>query len=187
MDRILLYIEKNISYDGEFIKINSNYDYPIAFSKNKKEMIYLLDLMLNKLNWIKQPKIKEGETLDYRLTLEGWKHLAEISKEKRDSNQVFVAMRFSKEMDYAWENGFKPALKETGYRPIRIDKEEHIGKIDDAIIASIRKSGLLVADFTGMRSGVFFEAGFALGLGIPVIWTCRKSDFKKLQEHFDTR
>ncbi len=62
---------------------------------------------------------------------------------------------------------------------------EHNGKIDDLIIAEIRKSGLLVADFTGQRGGVYFEAGFAMGLGIPVICTCRNDDVEKL--HFDTR
>jgi len=38
---------------------------------------------------------------------------------------------------------------------------------------------------TGQRGGVYFEAGFALGLGKPVIWTCRSDDMEKL--HFDTR
>ncbi len=32
----------------------------------------------------------------------------------------------------------------------------------------------MIADFTGHRGGVYFEAGFAHGLGIPVIWTCRE-------------
>ena len=96
-------------------------------------------------------------------------------------------MWFHQDMDGAYNNGFKKALEETGYRPIRIDREEHIGKIDDAIISSIRKSGLIVADFTGMRSGVFFEAGFAKGLDIPVIHTCRKDYFEELDKHFDTR
>ena len=39
--------------------------------------------------------------------------------------------------------------------------------------------------FTGHRGGVYFEAGFALGLGREVIWTCRKDDMKDL--HFDIR
>ena len=47
----------------------------------------------------------------------------------------------------------------------------------------------LVADFThgegGARGGVYFEAGFAYGLGIPVIYTCRADMVDKL--HFDTR
>ena len=68
---------------------------------------------------------------------------------------------------------------------MKVDLVEHNGKIDDFIVAQIRRSGLLVADFTGHRGGVYFEAGFAMGLGIPVIWTCRDSDIDEL--HFDTR
>jgi nucleoside 2-deoxyribosyltransferase len=35
------------------------------------------------------------------------------------------------------------------------------------------------------RGGVYFEAGFAMGLGKLVIWTCHEDDVEKL--HFDTR
>lgn len=94
-------------------------------------------------------------------------------------------MWFSDEVDSVWEDGFFPALNKLGYQPLRIDKKEHNDKIDDHIIAEIRKSGLLIADFTGNRNGVYFEAGFAMGLGIPVIWTCRKDHIEKV--HFDTR
>jgi nucleoside 2-deoxyribosyltransferase len=68
---------------------------------------------------------------------------------------------------------------------MRIDLEEHNDKIDDRIISEIRRSGLVVADFTGQRGGVYFESGFAMGLGIPVIRTCRKDNVDTL--HFDTR
>ncbi len=86
-------------------------------------------------------------------------------------------MWFDKGMDSAWEDGFKKALVDTGYKnPLRIDLSEHNEKICDRILAEIRKSSLVVADFTGQRSGVFFEAGFALGLGIPVIWCCKDTD-----------
>lgn len=53
----------------------------------------------------------------------------------------------------------------------------------------------MVADLTGYRGGVYFEAGFAKGLGKPVIFTCRKdwfdgvlsSEGKPIKEkvHFD--
>ena len=103
----------------------------------------------------------------------------------RLASQAFVAMWFDASMDDAWENGFHPALEEAGYDPLRIDLQEHNQRIDDRIIAEIRNSGLLVADFTNHRQGVYFEAGFALGLGIPVIWTCREDELDKA--HFDTR
>ena len=95
-------------------------------------------------------------------------------------------MWFDRELEDAWLNGFKKGVEETGYyHAIRVDSVEHNDKIDDRIFAEIRRSGLVVADFTGDRGGVYFEAGYALGLGIPVIWTCR-ADFVE-QLHFDTR
>lgn len=94
-------------------------------------------------------------------------------------------MSFAEELLSAWEQGIKPALEELGFNPVRIDQTHGEDKIDDRIIAEIRKSGLMVADFTGHRGGVYFEAGFAVGLGIPVVWTCKQDDIE--QAHFDTR
>ena len=46
-----------------------------------------------------------------------------------------------------------------------------------------------MADFThgedGARGGVYYEAGFAYGLGLDVIYSCRKDMVDQL--HFDTR
>ncbi|HZU50969.1 MAG TPA: hypothetical protein VE968_03750 [Sphingomicrobium sp.] len=85
--------------------------------------------------------------------------------------------------------GIEPAIREAGYEPLRIDRKEHLNKIDDEIIAEIRRSRFLVADFThgdtGARGGVYYEAGFAHGLNIPVIFTCRADAIDKV--HFDTR
>ena len=92
-------------------------------------------------------------------------------------------------MTNAYEEGIKKAVESAGYTPMRIDKKPDVNKIDDEIIAEIRRSRFLVADFThgkdGARGGVYFEAGFAYGLGLPVIYTCRKDKVVKL--HFDTR
>ena len=54
----------------------------------------------------------------------------------------------------------------------------------DEIIAEIRNCEFMVADFTGQRAGVYYEAGFAMGLGRSVIWCCHKDEVEKL--HFDT-
>jgi nucleoside 2-deoxyribosyltransferase len=94
-------------------------------------------------------------------------------------------MWFHPDMDLTFQVRICPALEETGYRPLRVDMAEHNEKIDDRIVAEIRKSGLVIADFTGQRGGVYFEAGFALGLGLPVIWSCRADQID--QVHFDTR
>ena len=86
-------------------------------------------------------------------------------------------------------NGIKPAIVDAGYEPVRIDRQEFLGKIDDEIVAEIRKSRFVVADFTttrksGARGGVYYEAGFAHGLDIPAILTCHQDCMNDV--HFDT-
>ena len=94
-------------------------------------------------------------------------------------------MWFDDSMDEVYSNGIEPGLRESGYDPIQMKFLQHNGKIDDRIVAEIRKSALLISDVTGHRQGVYFEAGFAMGLEIPVIWTCREDAID--DAHFDTR
>ena len=123
------------------------------------------------------------------LTVDGYARLEEVEHQDISSSQAFVAMWFDNSITNAWEEGIKPAIKAAGYEAFRIDRKEHNNKIDDEIVAEIRRSRFIVADFTqgkgGARGGVYYEAGFAHGLGIPVIFTCRKDVLKKV--HFDTR
>lgn len=122
-----------------------------------------------------------------RLAPKGWQQIEKWRGRDllAQSKQAFVAMWFSSEMDPVYKEGIEPAVRGAGYEPKRIDLVEHNNKICDEIVAEIRKSRFVVADFTGQRGGVYFEAGFAMGLGIPVIWTVRKDQVE--QVHFDTR
>ena len=89
----------------------------------------------------------------------------------------------------AYLDGIKPAIENCAYDPIRVDQTEDTGKIDDRVITELRRSRFVVADFTqesgGARGGVYYEAGFAHALDIPVIFTCHKDCMKDF--HFDTR
>ena len=87
--------------------------------------------------------------------------------------KALVAMWFDERAKSAYEQGIRPPIEETGYRPIRIDMEEHAESVIDRILAEIKEASFVVANFTGGRGGVYFEAGFARGLGLDVIWTCR--------------
>ncbi|GER06670.1 hypothetical protein JCM17843_09800 [Kordiimonadales bacterium JCM 17843] len=126
---------------------------------------------------------------EYTITPSGYAHLAEIETKSVGSDQAFIAMWFDPSMGDAYRQGIEQGVLEAGYRPIRIDQKDHNNKIDDEIIAEIRRSRFVVADFThgeaGMRGGVYYEAGFAHGLNIPVIFTCREDVIGKI--HFDTR
>ena len=96
-------------------------------------------------------------------------------------------MWFDDRMVDAREYGIKSAILNTGYTPRLIDEKPDVDKIDDEIIGEIRRSRFLIADFThgdkGIRGGVYYEAGFALGLGLEVIRSCRVDQIADL--HFD--
>ncbi len=197
VDRLLKYFEISTRHLGEsfeydkhrFLGENSDHFLQImAWSESTKreETDFLVDYLVGR-EWVE--KTTEGQPATYRLTVNGYIHLAELEKTVIDSSKVFVAMWFDPSMDSAWQDGIRPAIRNTGYTPMRIDKKEHLDKIDDRIIAEILRSRFIVADFThgeeGVRGGVYYEAGFAHGLNIPVIFACRKDARENI--HFDTR
>ena len=149
--------------------------------------VFFLTKYLEKQGWIEENRTNKPEIL-ICVSIDGYRHIND-SITTVDPVQAFVAMWFHEEMTIAYEEGIKKAVESAGYTPMRIDEKPDVNKIDDEIIAEIRRSRFLVADFThgkdGARGGVYFEAGFALGLGIPVIYSCRKDMVDQL--HFDTR
>ncbi len=180
---------------GEFRIISPNWYPGFAWSEstNDSDIEYFLDY-LEKKGWLERspfsPDISYIGIVKWRVSVEGHARVDELEREENSSNssQSFIAMWFNKSTSAAFEKGIKPAIVETGYEPLRIDRKEHINKVDDEIIAEIKRSRFLVADFThgedGARGGVYYEAGFAHGLGIPVIFTCREDAVETL--HFDT-
>ncbi len=130
------------------------------------------------------------------LTLKGLSRL-ETGGQAEVSKTAFVAMWFGQEVGDAYETGIGPAIRKAGYEPVRIDRQEHADRIDDRIIAEIRRARFLVCDLTcGLlpdgkadtavhRGGVYYEVGFAHGLGKRVIWTCRSDLIDHV--HFDLR
>jgi hypothetical protein len=120
-----------------------------------------------------------------RLTVKGMLAAEALGKSASASPQGFVAMWFDEQFNDAWTRGFHPAIQAAGFAPVRIDNKEYVGGISDEIMAEIRRSRFVVADYTGQVNGVYFEAGFALGLGLTVIPSCRADEISKL--HFDIR
>lgn len=168
-------------------------------SMEEEEFIFLITYLADR-NFISMPRFR-GTIPGYKTSccvlVEGYRKVEEDVLNP-DASQAFVAMWFGgkaekdrKKMDKLYEEGIKKAIESTGYKPIQIGKKENVTKIDDEIIAEIRRSRFLVADFTqgedGARGGVYYEAGFAQGLGIPVIYSCREDMIDDDKLHFDTR
>jgi nucleoside 2-deoxyribosyltransferase len=179
IDKLVLYVFRKADYAGQAVELRPNRDRSVVYASSGEEFEYLRGQAegLGLLD-------ATSETT-WRLTLEGWRRVRSLREKVRQSDQAFVAMWFGDEMQNAWADGLKPGIEDAGYRPLRIDLQEHNEKIDDVIVAEIKRSGLLVADFTAHRQSVYYEAGFAHGYGIPVIWTCRADHIRAA--HFDTR
>ncbi len=124
----------------------------------------------------------------YQVTAHGHNYL-EMGAKTPKTNQVFVAMWFSPEMRDAYDHGIAQGIRDAGFTPCRIDEKRDANKTDDDIIAEIKRSRFIVADMThgqdGVRGSVYFEAGYASGLGRDVIYCCREDCLDKLP--FDTR
>jgi len=68
----------------------------------------------------------------------------------------------------------------------RLDDIPKAGLIDDRLRNEIRTSRFLISDLTHENAGTYWEAGYAEGLGKPVIYTCEESKFESQKTHFDT-
>ncbi|HTV04583.1 MAG TPA: nucleoside 2-deoxyribosyltransferase [Acidobacteriaceae bacterium] len=179
---LLGYLGSLTDFPGQQIRFDSTHDYSVLSAKNDEEALFYLhaleDEHLIAVDWL-----VDADT-PCTITTTGWQELERIEQSGAESLNAFVAMWFDPSQTDA-KVAIQSAIRDSGYKPIRIDEVEHANRIDDEIIAQIRQSKFLVADFTGQRNGVYFEAGFMLGLGRPVIWLCDESDFANI--HFDTR
>ena len=190
-DRLLRYLEKKSPVIGSMVTCQTNSQddsvlqemLALSESVSASELLFLKNYLVER-KWTNEPRIAMG-AFSAVVTLEGYAHLAKLATKQINSSQGFVAMWFDDSMTEAYEKGIAPGIKDAGYEPLRIDKKEFLNKIDDEIIAEIRRSRFVVADFTADRGGVYYEAGFAHGMNIPLIFTCREDTLQNI--HFDTR
>ena len=153
-------------------------------SLRREEVDYLVDYFTRK-GWVD----RYGKSSTYYVSVDGHARLAALEQTTTQSSKAFVAMWFDESTTEAWGKAIRPGIEGAGYEAVRIDRKEHVNKIDDEIIAELRRARFVVADFThgddGVRGGVYYEAGFAHGRDIPVVFCCRSDVIEKI--HFDTR
>lgn len=164
------------------------------FAESEAEMNYFAAMLV-------QAGYCERKTsnCDILLTVDGWRKFEALTKDWQNSNTVFVAMWFNSITD-AYREAVKAAIKDSGYdEPVFIDVFEHNNFIMDEVINQINEARFVIADFTcipeqteengkipgGVRGGVYFEAGYARGLGKDVIVTCSDSTESQKRRHFD--
>ncbi|MGI9013964.1 MAG: hypothetical protein ACR2GY_06925 [Phycisphaerales bacterium] len=188
IDRTLCNFASLSGHGGARVTIGSTDDNPLAFAESVGEAIFHREALVE-LNYA-EVRFEDGNPdCEVRVTPKGWERFEELTRGKSDQhNPVFVAMWFGGEeqkqaMDTAFQEAIHPAIENAGYKAERVDLVHHNDWIMDKVLGMIRVAPFVVADFTGHRNGVYFEAGFARGLGTPAIHTCRAGELK--QAHFE--
>jgi hypothetical protein len=175
---LLRCIGERASYYGEMTKYERADVWAArAFLPDWGKLKVLIDDVVGSEKPLWRYKYNAGSSsgLELGLTLDGWRELGELKKQRGVGDQCFVAMWFHDRMFEIFDNHISKALKAEGFKPYLVSRDPHDERIDNRILAQIRKSRFMIADFTGLRGGVYYEAGFAEGLGIPVMWSCNKS------------
>ncbi len=124
------------------------------------------------------------------LTISGWKEYERLQRPNKESKYVFLAMKFVKEQQEFLKEKLSPMLKDLGLE-LRllpeIPSKENL--IDNKLRVAIRQSRLLICDLTHGNQGAYWEAGYAEGLGLPVIYIGNQeildSEDKEIKPHFD--
>lgn len=178
LDLTLNAIAEKTFEPGQRSQFNALNDYPLVYAASDHEAGYYIQQLAN-LGYVRQ------ESGVATILAQGFQRLQEMQKSGRTSAFAFVAMWFAESMNDLYSNAIEPAIRGAGYKPIRVDRIEHVNRIDDEIIGRIKASRFIVADFSGQRQGVYFEAGMMLGLGRTVIWMCKEEELNNT--HFDTR
>ncbi|MCH8881453.1 MAG: hypothetical protein IID34_16430 [Planctomycetes bacterium] len=196
--RVLLNLANASTGLGHWIKLDGSQDNAFFFALDSREALFMVET-LQKAGWIDDPRHSTKHVVHLALTSAGWIEVDEMSNRRvRDElTQGFVAMWFgNKDENYdgcpssefsrdAYLQGFHVGIDRAGYVARRIDFKEFNEDVVAELLMEIQQSRFLVADLTGHRNGVYFEAGYARGLGLPVIFTCHKDDLANA--HFDTR
>lgn len=183
--RFLIYVSNQHPVPGEFISSVGASDpkyLALTGCYDRNELGYIIrDYLFEDRHYLINLDDSDNR-YSFKISPEGWAYIESLKDVNPESRIGFIAMWFDSSMDEPSDIIHK-AIRKAGYEPLRIDNKEHNKNINDEIIATIRQSKFVVADFTGQRDGVYYESGYANGLGLEVIWLCEESDFDNV--HFD--
>ena len=122
------------------------------------------------------------------LSLEGWERYESERRGKENGRYGFIAMKYNEpELEVLVTGIIKPGLKDAlGYDVVDLRNVSRAGVIDNILREQIRDAAFVLVDLTHDNAGAYWEAGYAEGLGKPVIYLCERTKFDAAKTHFDT-
>jgi nucleoside 2-deoxyribosyltransferase len=182
---LMILSKSNIFGDKVFFNVESNDHTCWKLGIINSEELKALITESEELGFLKI-HVNISVSISVSLTSKGYENALVLGQSK-ESKSVFVAMSFDSEMIQIYNDWIEPAIRESEFQPYIVFNEHTDSDvtINDAFLAGIKKAKFTIADFTNHKAGVYFEAGYALGRGHKVIYTCHEKQIKKA--HFDTR
>lgn len=187
---IIRYIGDETSESGEQLS-NLPVDFhSIIGAPNRRFAARLAEqLCQRKLLSLTNPDGRDGVDLRHiELTLEGWERYEAEKSGKVSGKYGFIAMKFDDPtLDPFVEGIVKPAVRDgIGYELLDMRNVARAGIIDNIMRTQIRDAAFVIVDLTHDNPGAYWEAGYAEGLGKPVLYICERGKFDKAKTHFDT-
>ena len=202
VDYILLYLNKRIKHIGQqvtfsynellsvmfidrkdYLELSQN-DFSISKPRENEDCEHELNYMIEYLTNSSYIEFVEGVSsekwCDISITPEGYARVDVLQKNSSRGRKVLVAMKFGDETKNLRE-AIRKGIKDAEYEAVFIDEVQHNDFITPELLKHIRDSKFVVVDLTHQNNGAYFEEGYAMGLGKPVIQLCKKG----VNLHFD--
>ncbi len=185
-NNILLHLGKTQETPGVGVSLEFKDIGSIVGCSEQVDLTFILEAMVeqNLIQW-------HHQTPTGKLTFKGWEEFEKLHKGQNSNDIVFMAMQFGDaELDKLIDEHVRPAINRTGLALRKLNDSESLtaGLIDDRLRQQIKTSKLVLADLTHGNKGAYWEAGYAEGIGKPVIYLCKEAAFKdpEVGSHFDT-
>ena len=193
---LIIKIGDTIAEHGDGYFIDDVTDTPLIGAFNCSQFNNLVNELVERgqikpLESVKRPNPRDVGVLQgslYGLTLDGWKSYEEEKRGRFAGRYGFIAMRFNDPvLDPFIRDVVKPAIATgIGYDLVDLRAVARAGIIDNIMRAQIRDAAFILADLTHDNPGAYWEAGYAEGLGKPVIYLCERAKYDVAKTHFDT-
>ncbi len=188
-DLLIQWLALNSPGPGEPLELNYDLQGAVVGAKSHAGFSMLIE-HLKGIGLITGPHetYLSGESVAHvALTFSGWDYYESLRLGGATYRKAFMAMKFGDAtLNSLLDQVLKPAAKRAGFDLFKLDDRPMAGLIDDRMRVEIRASDFVVADLTHDNLGAYWEAGYAEGLGKPVIYTCERSKFEITRTHFDT-
>ena len=188
---LIRYVGDRVSESGEPIK-NLPCDPKIANSPSKEFFIQIVrELYEQGFLRMSEPQRVSVRGMIFSfvtLSLSGWEQYEAEKRGQFAGNYGFIAIQFNDpDLEAFVQEVVKPTVKEnTGYDLVDMRDVSQAGIIDNIMRVQIRDAAFVIAELSHDNLGAYWEAGYAEGLGKPVIYICEQKKFDEKSTHFDT-